>query len=269
MRSLAGARIEARTSPIEMVPAPDPEPPSPPEEVPFEKLPVRHQLLKLGVDVGSIETFRLEEFPVEGPLMWLDRPDAEMAIEAAVASGAITPEQGRHAKELSVDGFTVYEGFFDADQLDAAWAAFEAGIASGSIPVGPEPDEPDPRWGRVPNVHAYVPEFNAILHDDRLRAELAALLGREVIPLQTISSVRGSEQLAHSDAIHMTTWPLGFLTAVWIAFEDIHPDSGPLVYYPGSHRLPYRLSKAYGIEPGEYEDSGRGVYESKYEPGVQ
>lgn len=28
---------------------------------------------------------------------------------------------------------------------------------------------------------------------------------------------------------------LGELTAAWIPLEDIHPDSGPLVYYKGSH----------------------------------
>jgi ectoine hydroxylase-related dioxygenase (phytanoyl-CoA dioxygenase family) len=57
---------------------------------------------------------------------------------------------------------------------------------------------------------------------------------------------KGREQLAHSDTIHMTTYPLGYMAAAWIALEDIHPDSGPLVYYPGSHRLPYLMSE--GLE---------------------
>ena len=37
------------------------------------------------------------------------------------------------------------------------------------------------------------------------------------------------------------------LLAAWIALEDIAPDSGPLMYVPGSHRLPY-----YQFEPGRY-----------------
>jgi ectoine hydroxylase-related dioxygenase (phytanoyl-CoA dioxygenase family) len=40
----------------------------------------------------------------------------------------------------------------------------------------------------------------------------------------------------------MTTYPLGYLIAVWIALEDTRPDNGPLFYYPGSHRLPYLLN---------------------------
>ncbi|HVV05301.1 MAG TPA: phytanoyl-CoA dioxygenase family protein, partial [Puia sp.] len=62
------------------------------------------------------------------------------------------------------------------------------------------------------------------------------------VPFQTINFVYGSNQRAHSDSIHMTTYPLGYLIAVWIALEDTSPDNGPLFYYPGSHRLPYLLN---------------------------
>ena len=72
---------------------------------------------------------------------------------------------------------------------------------------------------------------------------------REPAPFQTITSHKGSQQQEHSDSIHMTTYPIGYLTAAWVAFEDIHPDSGPLVYYPKSHRLPYIFSRDVGIKP--------------------
>lgn len=51
--------------------------------------------------------------------------------------------------------------------------------------------------------------------------------------------------------------------------EDIHPDSGPLVYYPGSHRLPYYFSKDAGISKGEFKKKGYAVYTEKYEPFIQ
>ena len=41
----------------------------------------------------------------------------------------------------------------------------------------------------------------------------------------------------------MTTYLMDFLAAAWIAMEDIDPNSGPLVYYPKSHRLPHFLSQ--------------------------
>jgi ectoine hydroxylase-related dioxygenase (phytanoyl-CoA dioxygenase family) len=40
----------------------------------------------------------------------------------------------------------------------------------------------------------------------------------------------------------------GRLLAAWIALEDISPDSGALIYIPGSHRLPY-----YEFRPFFYE----------------
>src|SRR5471032_2370233 len=66
----------------------------------------------------------------------------------------------------------------------------------------------------------------------------------------------------------MTTYPLGYLTAAWVAFEDIHPDSGPLIYYPGSHRLPYVFSKDVGITESDFKREGYGPYHSKYEPRI-
>ncbi len=119
------------------------------------------------------------------------------------------------------------------------------------------------------NIHNYVPEMAELLFHERLKQHISMLVGREAIPFQTIPSFRGSEQLPHSDAIHMTTYPLGFLSAAWVAFEDIHADSGPLVYYPGSHRLPYYLSKAVGIGPTEFKEQGRNPYSAKYEPFIQ
>ena len=70
-------------------------------------------------------------------------------------------------------------------------------------------------------------------------------MGRKAIPFQTINFVTGSQQHAHSDSIHMTTYPLGYLIAIWIALEDITEDSGPLSYFPGSHKLPYLLNDGY------------------------
>ena len=39
------------------------------------------------------------------------------------------------------------------------------------------------------------------------------------------------------------------MCGVWIPLEDIHPDSGPLIYIPGSHRLPYLQAHDVGHHP--------------------
>ncbi|MCU0319244.1 MAG: phytanoyl-CoA dioxygenase family protein [Flavobacteriales bacterium] len=87
------------------------------------------------------------------------------------------------------------------------------------------------------------------VHDRRILDVMDFLLGRQMRVFQSINFLTGSEQAAHSDSIHMTTHPLGYMTAAWIALERITPDNGPLVYHPGSHRLPYLLN-------GQYDHGG-------------
>lgn len=55
--------------------------------------------------------------------------------------------------------------------------------------------------------------------------------------LQTLTFWKGSNQPAHTDYPYVRTQTLlSHLAASWIPLEDIHEDSGPLAYYPGSHR---------------------------------
>ena len=78
---------------------------------------------------------------------------------------------------------------------------------------------------------------------DRLRAAY----GRRSFAFQTLNFREGTEQELHSDTIHFSSLPERFMCGVWIALEDIGPDSGPLVYYPGSHRLPVLSMQDVGV----------------------
>lgn len=54
---------------------------------------------------------------------------------------------------------------------------------------------------------------------------------------QSLTFWRGSEQPIHIDYPYVRQQTkLSYLAASWIPLEDIHPDSGPLGYYPGGHR---------------------------------
>jgi ectoine hydroxylase-related dioxygenase (phytanoyl-CoA dioxygenase family) len=57
-------------------------------------------------------------------------------------------------------------------------------------------------------------------------------------PFQTITFNYGSNQPLHSDLIHFDTIPHRWLTAVWVALEDMTDQNGSLVYVPNSHKLP-------------------------------
>ena len=76
---------------------------------------------------------------------------------------------------------------------------------------------------------ALLPEVEAVLQ---------ACWGREPFAFQTLNFPVGTQQHLHSDAVHFHSEPPGFMCGVWVALEDIHPESGPLEYVPGSQRLP-------------------------------
>ena len=103
---------------------------------------------------------------------------------------------------------------------------------SGPYPWLDLPDAEEARAGTAADNDPYrkIGAFCQILKHPGLLHWLGLLTERTPKPLQTIAGHKGSQQGVHSDSIHMTTYPLGYLTAAWIAFEDIHPDSGPLVY---------------------------------------
>lgn len=216
----------------------------------------------------DLPAYRNDLFYDTGPVMWLDKPDAHSEIDRKLAAGEITSQEAEYCRSFTDKGFVVAEKLISDEECDQAWEAFLRDWENGKVPLGPKPDTFAPAWGRVGNVHHFVKEMHALLHHQKITHLTDLFLGKKAIPYQTIPSFTGSEQLAHSDAIHMTTFPLGFLTAAWIALEDIHPDSGPLQYYPGSHKLRYELCREVGIDFNESQQQGREPYLEKYEPRI-
>lgn len=235
-----------------------------PPAAPFYSRPVKAET---AVDLGQLPLWRASAFPAgAGPVPWLDRPDAESAIATKLRSGEISAREAKLCRKWSADGYVILEGFFSHAELDRTWSDYEAAIAAGTIRPPAEPRfEGDTIPGRVANVHFMVESADRMLHNAEMARIVSLLLGVKAAPFQTIIGHKSSEQLQHSDSIHMTTYPVGYLAANWIAFEDIHPDSGPLIYHPGSHKLPYLFSDELGIAP----DPDYSQYHRSYEPAIQ
>jgi hypothetical protein len=222
------------------------------------------------VKLSQVPAFRAEHFPYAGPYPWLDRPDALERIAEKLKLGAITEQEAGQCRSWSRDGYIILPKLIDDQTLDIIWSSYEKAVTTGRIRLDPEPaGEGDPYPGRFLNPHKKSGSFCRILKHAELLHWIRLLMEREPKPLQTIASHKGSQQGIHSDSIHMTTYPLGYLTAAWIAFEDIHPDSGPLVYYPGSHKLPYVFSKDVGLGDFDLKREGYAPYHQKYEPYMQ
>jgi ectoine hydroxylase-related dioxygenase (phytanoyl-CoA dioxygenase family) len=105
----------------------------------------------------------------------------------------------------------------------------------------------------------------------RILRALEELYGRKPLPFQTLNFRVGTEQPAHSDTIHFNSVPPGFMGGVWVPLEDIDMDNGPLVYYPGSHKLPEVTMQDVGVEPdsGQYGDYERFIARLIEEQGLE
>ena len=113
--------------------------------------------------------------------------------------------------------------------------------------VGVAPDQTSRRRRACDRCLGKLPERQA----DRARTGVLELLrtvyGRKPRPFQTLNFKYGTQQRPHADAVHFNTEPPGFMCGVWVAMEDIDADFGPLVYYPGSQRLPFASPSEAGI----------------------
>jgi hypothetical protein len=230
----------------------------------------RNQIADVKIDFSSVSRFTAEQFPQSGPYPWLDRSDAVEQIRSRQADGRITAEQAEQAEYFRVNGYLVLKQFPPPDLLDAVWNDYEKKVYEGRVPVETyQKDNGDLFLGRCLNPHMTVPGLRQLSHYRKLVDIISLLMGVDAIPFQTIMGFAGSEQAAHSDAIHMTTYPLGYLAAAWMAMEDIHPDSGPLVYYPGSHRLPYVFTHNLVDSDVSEEYKRTTWYNDVYEPEIQ
>jgi ectoine hydroxylase-related dioxygenase (phytanoyl-CoA dioxygenase family) len=92
---------------------------------------------------------------------------------------------------------------------------------------------------RIQDAWTYEETVRQLASSEVVSNKLRLLYQREPIPFQTLSFTVGTQQATHSDMVHFNSIPQRFMCGVWVAFEDITPDNGPLHYYPGSHKLPF------------------------------
>ncbi len=85
--------------------------------------------------------------------------------------------------------------------------------------------------------HASVAGKRVSLHPNIL-AFVRHILGAEIVMMQSLTFLEGSQQLIHQDHAYVIVENPTHLCASWVALEDIDPRSGPLRYIPGSHALP-------------------------------
>ncbi|MEM6637902.1 MAG: phytanoyl-CoA dioxygenase family protein [Pseudomonadota bacterium] len=178
--------------------------------------------------------------PIESPL-----------FENWVASADLSPEEEQVARDLNENGFAVID--FPVDNFDAMADATIADLVK-------EPQfadiaemgsgKPGKPGGRLTN-HTDNDNVRAIAANGKILDLLSKIYGRRAFPFQTLNFAMGTQQHYHSDSNHFSSVPERFMVGVWVALEDIGPDQGPVIYYPGTHKWPILYYDEIGLAVGK------------------
>jgi hypothetical protein len=153
-----------------------------------------------------------ENFP-DDKVPWLDRLDCD--------ESKLTWEQ-LHWRRF---GYLVLPGILPAGLIDAYMAhRAEMGIGLGGL----ENSVHGGTHASVLGLGCYKP----------LADKIAELLGEELGFNFTLTQFTSTERNWHQDDYLGGSEVWGHYCAVWMALGDIHPDSGPFEFIPGSHRWP-------------------------------
>jgi len=164
---------------------------------------------------------------------WLDKEDSKIELPQNTFFKTLPEKYQKPLLQWSDSGYAVLPGFFGEEETNIISEEVDKILRKGK--------------GSMNKYHKLmfaVLKSKKLLHTanpKKLTDILNLLMGRKVQLFQSINFYRGSEQAAHSDFVHMATYPKGYLIAAWIALEDVDADNGPLEYLPGSHKLPYLL----------------------------
>ena len=150
------------------------------------------------------------------------------------------------------DGYLIVKSVIDNDTIDK--------IVNEIYETHPENKNPS----RITDAWKHCDVIGYLAFNKKIMNILTHLYKRKPLPFQTLNFYVGSEQKLHSDQIHFCSFPLNFMCGVWVALEDISIDSGPLIYYPGSHKLPFYTMQHLKVKPGDYAE-----YEKKIEKKIE
>lgn len=137
------------------------------------------------------------------------------------------------------DGYLILENYADTNLCDAIVDEMRFILARANILIEHGLRLSD-AWQSCPSIRKLATQENGL-------AALRQLFGGNPFPFQTLNFPVGTQQKLHSDTIHFDSDPSGYMAGIWVALEDVDEDNGPLVYCPGSHKLPYVTMKRIGV----------------------
>lgn len=159
------------------------------------------------------------------------------------------------------NGYVIFSRLLAHDKIDAFMRVYEQtkgdrmvvfSTQSTHRPMVFVPDE----YGHIPEsmenpTHlALTPTFCRSVRECILSKEISEGLtvvdGQpDHVLWQSMFFDKSTGTVEHQDTWYLDTVPRGGVIGTWMALEDIAPDSGPFILYPGSHNLPAMTPEQY------------------------
>ncbi len=163
---------------------------------------------------------------------WLDRLDAVEVLKQNTLFKNFNTTIQQELLNWPEQGFVILKQFFSIHDLDTINNEIERLLLSKDVYLNYSGKQ-------IISAHEKSETIKQIIHNKNLNRILEFILDKKLNIFQSINFIKGSEIKPHSDFFHMATFPEGNTIAVWLALEDVDETNGPLLYYPGSHKIPY------------------------------
>ena len=182
--------------------------------------------------------------------LWLDREEADIDSYFSDLDDLPTYDLRSKLYAWRDRGIVVFENAVDADLLEllirdidevtSGRSQFDLDVEyrGAHVPISSLSDSQVRDSGfKLNNLHTLSPATERIGLVPDVADFLRHVFRDPPATLQTLTFVRGSEQPIHIDYPYVREQQhIAHLAASWIPLEDIHPDAGPLSYFPGSHK---------------------------------
>ncbi|RMH20760.1 MAG: hypothetical protein D6696_07405 [Acidobacteria bacterium] len=184
-------------------------------------------------------------------LPWADRDDFPAALDRRLADGTLDDDGAARLREWRERGFLHLQGAVEEALIDRLLEAYERAWTErppvkllvegrGVVPFAELPPRAEigHHHYRVMDFQDVEPAAREIVLHPTILKHLRLIFDQTPVAMQSLFFEYGSEQRGHQDFPYVQSAVLSHLVGCWVACEDVAPESGPLFYYPGSHRLP-------------------------------
>jgi phytanoyl-CoA hydroxylase len=209
---------------------------------------------------------RWQHDPADRP--WFDQPGALEKVAALRGANLISADEETLLRQFVVDGYFVLENTIDESEwhlldeynhdLNAVWSdgVVRDGLQVSGLRVDGRKRDPiahaellswplekrlhlrDSETWRIHYFQAHTRPGLGLARARKLVRLSTLLLDRDPTLLNLTTYKYSSEVALHQDMWFYHLYPINQLVGVWLACEDVTPETGPLAVYPGSQKAP-------------------------------